>query len=470
MVAIAALGVGLAGGCRLTDAGLGGHACPCVDATWVCETAKNQCVRACDAGHHACNGACVPEGPSSCGGACSACPAPANGAAACVAGACSVGDCNPGYLRCGGAEATTCCASAVAVTAGASFTCALASPGAKGQIWCWGANDTKQLGVDGLGSSHPRVVPGLPNDVVAVAAGAAHACVLDRRGGVSCWGDGTLGQLGGGYVEPSATATPIVAPSATDAVFAAVATSRDYTCGLTAAGNVYCWGTLHADAVDLVIREPPTRVRLGAAKALSVAVGLGHACARVEGQVLCWGSNAVGQLGDGTTNDSVASAVVARLGGASELSVGRSHSCATVDDGAGGAVLCWGGNDSFQLGDVAIAGLEPIHATPTRVTGVPGATALAAGDGHTCGIFSGTSVECWGQNANGALGNDSKNANVLPLIVRDVAAVQISAYAHTCVVTPEGRIRCWGFNRNGQLGDLGGPNDFVSVPYEVLLR
>ena len=470
-VALALMTLVVATDCRLRDAGLVGHTCPCADATWVCETSRNECVRACDGGNHACNGACVAEGPSSCGPSCSTCTSPQNGTAACVAGACTAGECSTGYLRCGGTEGNKCCASAVAVTTGSSFTCALAAPGASGHVWCWGANDAKQLGFEGLGSSHPRIVAGLPNDVVAVAAGTTHACVLDRRGGVACWGDGTAGQLGGGDVEPKATATSIVVPGAPDTVFAALAASHDYTCGLTTTANVYCWGSLHADPADVVSRQPPTRVNLGGLKALDVSVGLGHACARLGGQIQCWGSNALGQLGDGTTLDSVSSPVaVVEINGARAFSIGRSHTCATVDDGAGGAVLCWGADDSFQLGNVAIAGVEPFHARPIRVTGVAGSKALAAGDGHTCGIFAGSSVACWGQNANGALGNESKNANVLALTVRDVAAVSVSAYAHTCVVSPENRIRCWGFNRSGQLGDLGGPNDFVRVPYEVLLR
>jgi alpha-tubulin suppressor-like RCC1 family protein len=243
-------------------------------------------------------------------------------------------------------------------------------------------------------------------------------------------------------------------------------------CGLTSTSDVYCWGTLHGDSSDLVSRQAPARVNLGGQKADSVSVGLGHACVRVRGQVLCWGANAEGELGNGTTKDSVNVPLpVPGIATARALSVGRSHTCAVVDDPPGtGQVRCWGADDTYQLGYVDVAGVDPFETRPVPATNVSGAKEIAAGDGHTCALLGDASLVCWGLNANGALGNDSAGANVMAIPVRGLTATAVSAYAHTCVVTPEGRIRCWGLNRNGQLGDLGGPGEFVSVPYEVALR
>jgi alpha-tubulin suppressor-like RCC1 family protein len=83
--------------------------------------------------------------------------------------------------------------------------------------------------------------------------------------------------------------------------------------------------------------------------ALTIAAGYNHTCAlHADGAAHCWGWNAAGQLGDGTTIDSATPVAVASLPAVAEIAGGGFHTCAA---GADGAVLCWGSNDSGQLGD-----------------------------------------------------------------------------------------------------------------------
>ncbi len=78
-------------------------------------------------------------------------------------------------------------------------------------------------------------------------------------------------------------------------------------------------------------------------------MGRFHACALIRGgEVRCWGGNAFGQLGDGTTTDRPAPAAVAGLGPVARIAAGSKHTCVVT---VAGEVRCWGSDADGQLGD-----------------------------------------------------------------------------------------------------------------------
>ena len=240
---------------------------------------------------------------------------------------------------------------AVAVSAGGEHTCALHSDGG---VSCWGLNSTGQLG-DGttnIGYS-PQRVPGL-SDVVMIAAGAYNSCAVHSDGDVSCWG------------WPYARTGPKTERFNPPASFTSVSTGWDRSCATTVSGDVYCWRSG---------QTPATAIRVGnLTDVVEVTVGETNTCVlHRDGGISCWGRNQVGEVGDGTTTQRPRPTRVAGISDAVAVSVSRgsaditAHTCALLTDGS---ALCWGGNETGQLGDgtnqnrPVPTSVEPIAAIP----------------------------------------------------------------------------------------------------------
>ena len=341
-----------------------------------------------------------------------------------------------------------------AIAAGGEHTCALTT--ASG-VKCWGINYYGQLG-DGSTTSRfaPVDVNGLSSGLQAISAGGSHTCALTTAGGVKCWGYNYYGQLGDGSTTYR-TAAVDVTGLATG--LQAIALGGLHSCALTTAGGVKCWGyNANGQLGDGSTTQRTTAVDVtGLATGLQ-AISIGgdasssHSCAiTTSGAVKCWGSNDYGQLGDGSTTSRLTAVDVTGLAtGLQAISLGGLHSCALT---TAGGVNCWGFNDSGQLGD----GSTNSRLTAVDVTGLAtGLQAIALGSAHTCALTTAGGVKCWGYNFNGQLGDGSTTQRTTPVNATGLAtglqAIALGS-AHTCALTTAGGVKCWGRNNNGQLGD-----------------
>jgi alpha-tubulin suppressor-like RCC1 family protein len=298
-----------------------------------------------------------------------------------------------------------------AIATGDYFSCALTDEGA---VKCWGLNRYGQLGDGTTRDRHaPVAVAGLSSGVVAIAAGSAHACALTSVGAVRCWGYNGLGALGNGT---TLNRHAPVGVTGLGSGVTAIAAGLDYTCALTSGGGVECWGDNgfgklgDGTATD---RYEPVDVAGLASGVVALAAGHSHTCALTRvGGVKCWGRNAFGELGDGTTNDRYRPGGVAGLAsGVVGLSAGGYHSCAVT---AGGGATCWGDNSDGALGD----GTTTDRYVPVDVSGLTsGVDAISAGLTHSCAVTSAGGVRCWGNNAFGELGDGTVSDRLVPVNV-----------------------------------------------------
>ena len=388
------------------------------------------------------------------------------------------------------------------LSAGSNFVCAILGDGS---VKCWGNNSDGRLGIgstaaqgDGaneMGDSLARVDLGPGRTAAAISAGNAHVCVILDNGAVKCWGqnDSNSAQLGlgdfnnrGDNAGEMGANLPAVdlGPGRTATAIAAGGT---HTCAILDNGAVKCWGrsnrgqlgydnsnTVGGSSSQMGANLP--QVNLGLT-AKAITAGDQHTCAILSNDSLkCWGGNLFGQLGiESTVDTGDTSGEMAVLSPVSlptgrtvrAISAGAYHTCAVLDNGA---LACWGYNNHGQLGvgstfNRGDGSGEMGNSTQFADLGAGRtATAVAAGDGHTCVVLDNARLKCWGSATFGAIGSGSSTTlgdntgemgdNLPPVELgsgRTVLAVTANG-SSTCVVLDDGSVKCWGNNSNGQLG------------------
>ncbi|MFC1482442.1 hypothetical protein ACFL51_01410 [Myxococcota bacterium] len=236
--------------------------------------------------------------------------------------------------------------STVAIAAAYYHSCAVETDGS---AWCWGYNGHRQLG-DGstVGSSTPVQVSGI-EDAVAISTGKWHSCAVRTDGTVWCWGDGEVGQLGNGSALISST--PVQVSDLTNAV--AVSAGGLHSCAVESDGTAWCWGWGEYGQLgngSMEDSSTPVQVK-GLTNAVNISAGEGHSCAMLDSDtVRCWGWNWLGRLGNGIDTWTYQTIPDHVLGPSYyvTISAGGAHSCAVSRSDS--SVWCWGLNERGQLG------------------------------------------------------------------------------------------------------------------------
>ena len=298
-----------------------------------------------------------------------------------------------------------------AVSAGFINSCAIAD----GQLFCWGSNVYGQLGTGASGSpvADPTAVTGLNGKTVTtVSVGSYHVCAV-ADGAAFCWGRNETGELGNGAAGPGASSKQPVAVTGLPAgAVTGITAGATHSCAVVG-GEAYCWGDGTNGRLgngSTNASSLPVKVSGLDGKAVrSLRAGATHTCAVADGAAYCWGAGGLGQLGTGSASPSSTPVAVTGLPAGktvTSIRAGDSFSCALVE----GVVHCWGANNAGQLGD----GSQALRYSPAAVKGqLVGkvVTALAVGGAHSCAEVAGD-MYCWGDNTRGQLGRSTSPSSL----------------------------------------------------------
>ncbi len=376
------------------------------------------------------------------------------------------------------------------ISVGESHTCAIRNDST---ISCWGRNDVGQLGDGTMGDPSPSPTPvaapleWTDNQLKAlqIASGLDHTCAAMSDGSVWCWGDNTYGQLGDDSISGSDTPVRVEGLDPVSLELEAfkynfLTAGGYHTCVVTGDDrHIQCWGQNdHGQLGNGTISESETVTTVQGTSgpvsdAASLRAGFKHGCVLLVpgNDSMCWGLNDSGQLGDGTTEDSPRPVLVEYPDPefeAEHLAPGYTHTC-VIGSNTDGRVFCWGANQYGQFGNGGTSG--GVSPDPTEVGRWRGysATAIHAGANDTCAVLSWTpnqlqsGLYCAGANEAGQLGigqeSDQEEApqpvsvDSAEMWLWGVTKVRASLGNHVCALTRWGSVFCWGGNADGQLGD-----------------
>ena len=341
------------------------------------------------------------------------------------------------------------------VSSGGGHSCALMPDQS---VWCWGHNNTGQLGnFSENQSTVPVQVPTIPA-AIGIAAGYGHSCAIDTTNIIWCWGSDAFGELGNGTTKYDSAPGQVMSIKASQ-----VSAGNGLTCAVSLAHKAYCWGDNNYGELGDGTNSDSSTPKLvkGLTGVQAVAAGYFHACALLlSGAIYCWGDNTFGALGDGTTTDRNTPVLVIE-GGATAIAGGFDDTCAIL---SGGDLKCWGDNGVGELGD----GTDVNALVPTQVSGLTsGVSQVTLGEDFTCALAATptTTALCWGDaDGHGELGNGSfDEQDPFPTTVFGLQSPpsggpggpeQIAAgAAHACVVVVSAKVECWGQGLFGNLGN-----------------
>ena len=321
------------------------------------------------------------------------------------------------------------------IAAGCNSAYALTSTG---QVYAWGANYSGQLGDGGRAQASAPVLVGLAAGVkvTQIAAGCNSAYALTSTGQVYAWGSDSVGELGNGSHSGSVSSPVLVEmPVGVQPVQLSAGNSDGYV--LTSTHEIYAWGSNALGQLGDGSRTNasiPTKVTMPNVNVVSV-VGGGFNAFAITGthQLYVWGGNYDGQDGVGSTVDQYRPVKVTMPGsvGVEQVNGASAGGFASMALGSNGVVYTWGANFDAQLGIGILT------------TGY-----------HSLALSGNGQLYAWGDNRTQGFGVASPVESEVPLKVglSETFSQLASGCDHSLALTSTGQVYAWGANQDGQLG------------------
>lgn len=413
------------------------------------------------------------------------------------------------------------------ISTGYLSTCAVSNAG---NVYCWGSNSTGSLGdASYVDKAYPvRVLKGAAatgdyngnylSNIKSVSDSGDYlggyvrtVCAVSNAGNLYCWGSNNFGQLGDGTTSDSSTTARVLKGAAAagdyDSSYLANVKSVSaggHVCAVTNNDNTYCWGyNSYGQLGDGTTVNSTTTVQVLKGQAVAgdyagsyisstsqVVTGQNHTCALTKNDNLyCWGYNSMGQLGDGSYNNTSSPVHVVKstaesgdysgnyLSNIKTFSVDNYVTCSISNNNN---IYCWGYGSytgNINLGYFAKVAKEYIPENEYSGAYISDVDSFNVGYENTCIVKDG-GVYCWGNNEYGQLGNNSTTTLIKQQVrILKGEAVEgdyngnylsnvlyISMGEHSgCALTNSGNVYCWGRNNYGQLGNNNTTDNYVPV-------
>ena len=355
--------------------------------------------------------------------------------------------------------------------------------------YCWGLNS---YGMVGDGTTTPRsfATPVLaPAPFTQISNGGMTTCALTQTGLAYCWGGGYFGEIGNNTGGMTTTKLPQAVTMPVGVTFTQISVGGNHVLALGSNNKMYCWGDSGSGQCGLGVATryytptPMTSMPSGVSRFTQVSAGYFHSCAiGDEGNAYCWGTNANGLAGDGSSGANVLSpAKVTKPGSVSrfvKISAGRysKNVCALADTGN---AYCWGKGQYGALGNNSTSNsATPVLVDKSGLFGLDFFVDIVTMPTGGCALGNDSNVYCWGNNGWGQLGDNTgadsskpvKATNPSPLIhfiaLMAPTVGEAGGIGSACALGNDYNMYCWGDNGLIDLGD--GTNTQRYVPTKVV--
>ena len=389
----------------------------------------------------------------------------------------------------------------VAIAAASETGYALTSDG---NVYSWGESDAGQLGDNNIGGPD-AIAPvavytgGLLSGktVTKISAGGDSGYALTSDGGIFSWGENGVGNLGNNDFNDSwAPVSVYTAGVLSGKTITSIVAGGSGAYALSSLGEVFSWGQGSSGQLGnggaLIPSNVPVAVSTAGVLSGKTIASLGASSQSAyavlqevaplplptDPNLVSWGENQNGNLGNGTNTDSnipVSVITSGALAGKQVVQVTSASSqggCALTTEGR---VYCWGLGSSGELGNGETSTyFVPVAVSTSGELNGKVVTAITSGLASRCALTTEGRVYCWGDNSSGQLGdNNGGNDSTVPRAVNGVltgkTVTAISCGGFFCLaLTSEGKVYSWGENGSGQLGNNDGTNTDLDVPAAVL--
>jgi len=343
----------------------------------------------------------------------------------------------------------------VTISAGKGFSLGIK---ADGTLWAWGKNNKGQLG------NGTDVATQTPTQVgndkwLSVSAGHSFALAIKTDGTLWAWGENNKGQLGNGTDNTIANPNPIQV--GTDNNWWRISTGYRHSLAIKADGTLWAWGsnsigqlgngTTSYDAQNVPIQIGSERWKvISAGRFFSTAI-------KADGTLWAWGDNYYGQIANGNT-DTQPSPTQIGTDKWKSVYAGQNHIVALKSDGN---VYSWA--NEMGVGGFGQPGVI------TQKTELSGIVQIFAGDSFSFALKSNGELYSWGKNNLGQLGQGNSTDNAIPTfngsVTEELINVASGHWFTTFALYSNGTIKGWGGSNDVfQLGvDTGGEDQFTPI-------